>query len=121
MTNNKELKVLKQITESGNTLDALDELYIKLISKLSENHDLWVKSNFKMRSIESARTQIKTQGDIPADPALEILNEAYEREKHFNDRETQRLYARKDMIREIEVFANDHGKDWDGVYEIFGY
>lgn len=115
-----ELKVVEQIKAKEN-LDALDELYITLISRLKENHSAWVKSNFKMRSIESARTQIKTVGDISADPAMEILNEAYAKEKAFNDRETQRLYARKDLIREIERFADDHGKDWDGVYEIFGY
>lgn len=102
-------------------MNELKELYDKLISGLKEDHDRWVKSNFKMRSIESARIQIKTEGDISCDPAMEVLNEAYRKERSWNDEATKRMYARKELIREIEVFAQEHGEDWNGTYEVFGY
>lgn len=96
----------------------LKELYGKLISGLKEDHDLWVKSNHKMRSIEAAKRKIEAEDD---DPAMEVLNKAYQKEQSWNDNATKRMYARKDLIREIEVFASEHGEDWNGTYEVFGY
>ena len=102
-------------------MNELKELYGKLIAGLKEDHDLWVKSNFKMRSIESARAKLADDGDIPCTPAMEVLNEAYQKERSWNDSATKRMYARKDLIREIELFASEHGEDWNGTYDIFGY
>lgn len=122
------LTLRKNLEEAKATLSKMEsdksefeELYCILIAGLGEDHAAWVKSNFKMRSIESARSQIKTAGDISCNPAMDVLNEAYEKEKHLNASATQRLYARKELIREIERYANEHGKDWNGTYDIFGY
>lgn len=99
----------------------LDELYNHLIPLLKENHTAWVKSNKKMRSIESAREQIKTVGDISCNPAMEVLNEAYQKERSWNEEATKRLYERKALIREIETFANKYGRNYNGTHDIFGY
>lgn len=102
-------------------MNELKELYDKLISGLQEDHDRWVASNRKMRSIESARSQLGDVGDTPCSPALEVLNEAYQKERSWNEEATTKMYARKALIREIEAFAEEHGESWKGTYYIFGY
>lgn len=97
----------------------LDELYNRLIPGLKEDHAAWRKSNHKMRSIEDAKRKISPDGDT--NPAIEILNEAYQHEKALNEYATKRLYARKELIREIETFANEYGNRYNGTYDIFGY
>lgn len=99
----------------------LKELYDSLISKLSEEHESWVNSNHKLRSIESARMQLKTDGYASNSPVFDILNEAYEKERAHNECATVRMYARKDFLREIEIFAEDHGEEWNGTFDVFGY
>lgn len=99
----------------------LKALYDELICDLRTEHDLWVKSNRKLNSISLAKKQIQTVGDVSCDPAMEILTEAQAKELHFNDGLTVKMYAHKDLIRKIELFANDRGEEWNGVYEVFGY
>lgn len=95
--------------------------YEEKAQELERNHKEWVSSNKKMRSIELALRQIKTEGDTEITPAEEVLRKEYEKEKAKNDKICTDMYALKGFVRSMEIEANRHGVTWDRTTEIFGY
>lgn len=80
-----------------------------------------MKSNWKMRSIETALTQIKSVGDIDITPAEKLLRDEYEKEKAKNDKMCSHMYDLRDFVTSMEVEAREHGVDWNNCKDIFGY
>ena len=109
--NEKELKKMKEFKE----------FYEKKAAELAVKHEQWVSSNRKLRSIELALVQIKTEGDTKFEPAKQVLEAEYEKEKRKNDEACTRMYALKDFVRSMEVEAEKYNVAWDKTTEIFGY
>lgn len=100
----------------------LKAFYEKQVEKLRMEHDAWVKSNWKMRSIELALSQIKTEGDTDITAAEEVLRAEYEKERAKNEKSTAHMYNLREFVREIETEAmTEYGQTWEGVHEVFGY
>ena len=97
------------------------EFYEKKAAELAVKHEQWVSSNWKLRSIELALVQIKTEGDTKIEPAKQVLEAEYEKEKLKNDEACTRMYALKDFVRSMEVEAEKYNVAWDKTTEIFGY
>lgn len=95
--------------------------YKKQSAKLRGEHDEWVKSNHKMRSIEQALSQIKSVGDIDIAPAEQVLRTEYKKEKARNDKLCTHMYDLKEFVRNMEVEAKEYGLDWTDSTDIFGY
>ena len=95
--------------------------YEKQSAKLREEHDAWVKSNGKMRSIETALTQIKSVGDIDITPAEKVLRDEYEKEKAKNDKMCSHMYDLREFVLNMEAEARERGLKWDDCMDIFGY
>ena len=95
--------------------------YEKQSAKLREEHDAWVKSNGKMRSIEAALTQIKSVGDIDITPAEKVLMDEYEKEKAKNYEMCSHMCAMQEFVLSMEAEAREHGLKWGNCKDIFGY
>lgn len=95
--------------------------YEKQSARLREEHDAWVKSNWKMRSLEWALTQIKSDGDIDITPAEQVLRDEYEKEKTKNDKMCSHMYNLQEFVLNMEAEAREHGLDWNNCKDIFGY
>ena len=95
--------------------------YEKKAEELKLKHEEWVKSNKKMRSIELALRQIKSEGDTEITPAEQVLKEEYEKEKRKNQDICTYMYNLKDFVRSMEIEANKYDIKWNKATEIFGY
>lgn len=97
------------------------KFYEMKANELKEKHDAWVSSNHKMRSIELALRQIKSEGDISATPAEEVLKSEYNKEHSKNEKAGAEMYALKAFVRDMEREVRKYGFEWDRSTEIFGY
>lgn len=95
--------------------------YEKQSARLRKEHEAWVKSNWKMRSLEQALTQIKSVGDIDITPAEQVLRDEYEKEKTKNDKRCSHMYDLREFVLSMEAEAMEHGHSWSDSKDIFGY
>lgn len=95
--------------------------YEKQSARLREEHDAWVKSNGKMRSIEMALTQIKSVGDTDITPAKQVLRDEYEKEKTKNEEMCSHMCNLQEFVLNMEAEAREHGLSWNNCKDIFGY
>lgn len=102
-------------------MEVFESFYKEKVQELEKKHEDWVSSNKKMRSIELALRQIKTEGDTKIAPAVEVLKTEYGKEKAKNDTLATEMYALKGFVHSMEIEAHRHGATWDRTTEIFGY
>ena len=102
-------------------MKAFTEFYNIKVEELKKAHDEWVASNKKMRSIELARREIKSEGDTDISPADEVLADAYAKEKRRNDKLRDAMYSLKGFLNEMEQYGRENGNELCKVVEIFGY
>ena len=103
------------------TMKGFIEFYNIKVEELKKEHNTWVNSNKKMRSIELARREIKSEGDTDINPADEVLADAHAKEKKKNDKLRDEMYSLKSFLNEMEKYGRENGIELCKVIEIFGY
>lgn len=82
--------------ETEKSFNAVFELMCK---ELKERHIRWVNENWALRGMELAKRQIKNEGDISVDYAMELLQRGYNRLFAANERSCKEMYAYESFIR----------------------
>lgn len=99
-----------------------NEIYTYLANRLKKHHEEWVRDNKRLRGLELAKRQIHNEGDIKTDYVLQIISNEYERLNAHNEDDTVKLYAEREMLKEIERYSNEHfGTKLNEARVIFGY
>lgn len=112
--------------ENSNQMEVIQAVYDEMIEELAEMHSRWVESNFAMRSMELAKSQIESKGDIKIDYASKVLSDHYEKLKVDNEDMTDRLHAKREFVarfrwRVKELSGYDVDGGGDKIRDIYGY
>ena len=112
--------------ESKQQLEVIQAVYDKMIEDLAKLHAGLVESNFAMRSMELAKTQIETKGDIKIDYARSVLDEHYENLSRRKKDLSTRVYLSREYVHKFrrvvyEIADYDVDEGGDKVRDVFGY
>lgn len=112
--------------ENSNQMEVIQAVYDEMIEELAEMYSRWVESNFSMRSMELAKSQIESKGDIKIDYAFKVLSDHYEKLTRDNKDMGEKLYAKREFIarfrwRVKELSGYDVDGGGDKIRDIYGY